>query len=235
MTVSSTPVHNVPKITRLPASRLFDGLAPSVKTSFLAEGHVTNVQPNVRLCSEGQRASNLFLLTKGQIKYYRLTSEGKQVILYWLEPGDVFGLGTLLPEPLPYIGSADSISTCEVVSWNHVTMRQFAMAYPQLACNTLGIVLHYLALLADRHSGVLGSTANDRIAKALLSIGDRKGNLHSTGVEIDITNEELASLADVSPFTVSRVLSDLRRKCAVTKRRKGLRIDAPEALLPARK
>jgi len=191
-----------------------------------------NVQPNVQLCSEGQTASNLFLLTKGQVKYYRLTSEGKQVILYWLEPGDVFGLGTLLAEPQAYIGSGDSISSCEVILWDQATMRRLALAHPQLACNALGIVLHYLSLLADRHSAILGSSANHRIAKALLSIGERRGSISSTGVELDITNEELASLADVSPFTVSRVLSDLQRKGAVKKRRKGLRIDAPEALLP---
>lgn len=230
--MSSTPADAIPKAATLSSARLFEGLASSARTSFVAEAHRVDVQANIQLCVEGQTASHLFMLTKGHAKYYRLTSQGKQVILYWLGPGDTFGLGTLLAEPPPYIGSADSVSPCEVVSWNHATVRRFALAHPQVACNAIGIVLHYLSLLADRHSAILGSAANDRIAKALLSLGKHKGNVHPGGVDLDITNEQLASLADVSPFTVSRVLNDLHRKGAVTKRRKGLQIHAPEALLP---
>ena len=230
--MSATPAADLSKAMAISSARLLEGLEPAVKTSFLGEANKVEVPANVQLCAEGQKASHLFLLTKGHAKYYRLTNQGKQVILYWLAPGDTFGLGTLLPDPPPYMGSADSVSACEVVSWEHATIRRFALTHPQLACNALAIVLNYLSLLTDRHTAILGNAANDRIARTLLNLGKRKGNLNPSGVDLDITNEELASLADVSPFTVSRVLNEWRRKGAVTKRRKTLRIHAPEALLP---
>lgn len=210
---------------------LLDGLTEPVKTMFLAESQKMDVRANTQLCIEGQPASQLFLLVKGHVKYFRLTSQGKQVILWWLGPGDPFGLGTMLADPPPYIGTAESVSTCELICWPQPSVRRFALAHPQLACNALSIVLHYLSALSDRHVGILGNTANDRIAKVLLSLGRRKGHVQPQGVDLEITNEELASLADVSPFTVSRTLSDLHRKGALTKRRKVLTIHTPEALV----
>jgi len=213
----------------LSSARLFEGLPQSVKASMLAGARTIAVPANSQLCAEGETASHLFLIMKGQAKYCRVTRDGKQVILYWLGPGDTFGLGTLAADPMPYLGSAHSVSPCKIVSWPHATVRHFALDHPQLACNAVGIVLVYLSAGAERHSGILGSSAKDRVAKALINLGKR--SVTPDGIDLHITNEELASLADVSPFTVSRVLNEWHRKGALTKGRKALRIHTPEALV----
>jgi len=210
-------------------ARLFEGLQQSVKTALMAEARRMEVSANVQLCSEGEAAAQLFLILKGQAKYCRLTRDGKQVILYWLGPGDTFGLGTLAADPVPYVGSAFSVSDCQIVAWTHANIRRLALAHPQLACNAVSIVLHYLSAGAERHSGILGSSAKDRVAKALIGLAKR--HVSPEGIDLHITNEELASLADVSPFTVSRVLNNWSRHGALTKQRKILHIHAPEALV----
>lgn len=230
--MSSSPADAVSKGTTTAPLGLLDGLTQPVKTMFLAESQKMEVPANFHLFKQGETASQLFLLVNGHVKYFRVTREGKQVILWWLGPGDAFGLGTMLADPPAYIGTAESVSACELICWNHAVVRQFALSHPQLACNSLSIVLHYLSSLTERHTAMLSNTANDRVAKVLLNLGKRKGHVEPYGVNLDITNEELASLADVSPFTVSRTLSELHRKGALTKRRKVLTIHAPEALLP---
>jgi CRP-like cAMP-binding protein len=231
--MSSSAGDAISKGTTLSPTGLLDGLTQPVKTMFLAESKRLEVRANSQLFIEGHPASQLFLLMKGHVKYFRLTSQGKQVILWWLGPGDAFGLGTMLADPPPYIGTAESVSPCELFCWPQPSVRTFALAHPQLACNALSIVLNYLAALSDRHAAILGDTANDRVARVLLNLGRRKGHVQPHGVDLDITNEELASLADVSPFTVSRTLSELHRKGALTKRRKVLTIHTPEALVPS--
>jgi CRP-like cAMP-binding protein len=52
-----------------------------------------------------------------------------------------------------------------------------------------------------------------------------------SGVEIEIKNEDLASLADVSFFTASRCLQEWERKGAVEKSRGKVLIRSPEKLL----
>jgi CRP-like cAMP-binding protein len=52
-----------------------------------------------------------------------------------------------------------------------------------------------------------------------------------SGVEVDVKNVELASLADVSSFTASRLLQEWERKGAVEKSRGKVLIRSPEKLL----
>ena len=51
------------------------------------------------------------------------------------------------------------------------------------------------------------------------------------GVEVRITNEELANAANVTPFTASRLMSDWQRDRALVKRRGAILLRSPERLL----
>jgi CRP-like cAMP-binding protein len=79
----------------------------------------------------------------------------------------------------------------------------------------------------------VSNIAQERLACALSSLGSRIGHALPNGVEVDIKNEDLASLADVSIFTASRLLKDWERKGAVEKSRGKVLIRRPEKLLAA--
>jgi CRP-like cAMP-binding protein len=51
------------------------------------------------------------------------------------------------------------------------------------------------------------------------------------GVEVDVKNDDLASLADISPFTTSRLLNEWERRGAVQKARGKVLIRCPEKLI----
>jgi CRP-like cAMP-binding protein len=51
------------------------------------------------------------------------------------------------------------------------------------------------------------------------------------GVEFDVTNEELASAANITPFTASRLLSEWQANNAVVKRRGKILLRSPGRLL----
>jgi CRP-like cAMP-binding protein len=52
------------------------------------------------------------------------------------------------------------------------------------------------------------------------------------GVEVDVTNEELASAANVTQFTVSRALNEWQRNHIVKKLRGKVLLRSPERLFP---
>jgi CRP-like cAMP-binding protein len=52
-----------------------------------------------------------------------------------------------------------------------------------------------------------------------------------TSIEFDVTNEELASAANITPFTASRLLSKWQTSRAVVKRRGKILLRSPERLL----
>ena len=51
------------------------------------------------------------------------------------------------------------------------------------------------------------------------------------GLELDVTNEELACAAHITSFTASRLLSEWHRRHAVIKRRGRVVLVAPDQLI----
>src|SRR5262249_19755863 len=154
------------------------------------------------------------LLDSGALKFYRLAHGGNEVLLCRLRPGDVFGLGSLLPHPVPYIGTAETLRDSELLIWHHSRIRKLAYKYPRLSQNTLAIVVRYLTEHFDRLFDLVTCTAGERIARALLHLSNETGVVSPFGVEISATNEELAAASNVSAFTVSRFLNTWAHKKA---------------------
>jgi CRP/FNR family transcriptional regulator, nitrogen oxide reductase regulator len=213
------------------ASEFLAGLEPAARERVLASAQMRSASAKSAILTGGQPAAHLFLLLAGRVRYYKVTKAGEEVLVHWLVPGDVFGLGTLLKHPPNYIGSGEALSDCDLLVWTHADIRKLGSTYPQLAENGLRITLHYLNGYADRHVGLVTRNAEDRLASALLNLAHRTGRVRPDGVEIEATNEQLGAHADISLFTTSKLLNDWERKGAVSKRRGRVLVRAPELLL----
>src|SRR5262249_20273524 len=187
--------------------------------------------PNHTIVSGGSPATSLFQLTSGAAKFFRVTKNGEEVLLWWLSAGDTFGLAALLAPPLHYIGTAEAISDCELLVWGRDKIRPLACDYEVLAENALSIILYYLAAFADRLVGLTTETAEQRLARTLLQLSHRTGHVRSSGIELAIKNEDLSGLANVSLFTASRHLKNWERQGILEKTRGKINIVSPEGLL----
>ena len=179
----------------------------------------------------GEPADRLFVLRKGRVRFSRLASSGREVVMGVLAPGDMFGLGSILAPDMDYIGTAEAIERVETLVWRRDVIQRFALDHPRLAGNVLHVALRYAALFVERHERLLSRTAEQRLAHALMRLGSESGLPSGPGVHIHINNEQLASLADVSSFTASRLLKDWERNGAVSKTRGAVQIICPEKLL----
>jgi CRP-like cAMP-binding protein len=183
------------------------------------------------ILSAGDPASSLFLLTQGRAKYYRATRKGEEVVLWWLGPGDSFGIGTLLIMSWRYIATAQAVDDCEMLVWRRDVIRSLAAEHELLAQNALQIVLDSLAVYTDRLVGISTGTAEERLAHTLLQLIKQIGQVRPGGVELAIMNEDLASMANVSAFTASRQLKQWERQGIVKKQRGKVSVLSPESLL----
>ena len=128
--------------------------------------------------------------------------------------------------------SATAMEEAEVLVWERRAMQRFARTHPQLAGNALQVALAFVAQFAERHELLIAATAEHRLARALTPLGAQASGPATDGVEVQITNEQLGSLADVSSFTASRQLNKWAREGAVRKHRGTVQILAPDQLLP---
>jgi CRP/FNR family transcriptional regulator, nitrogen oxide reductase regulator len=212
-------------------STFLSGITDVSRKRILAVAEYRSAAAKGMLIRGGEKAAHLFLLHSGTARYYHVTKQGEEILLRWLVPGDVFGIGTLLKHPPAYIGSAQAVEECQVYRWTHTEVRNLLRDYPQLAENALRIAITYLSGYTERHSRLLSQTAEQRLARCLLNVSQRAGRHYSGGVQVDITNEQLGSLADVGLYTVSRILTKWERAGAIGKLRGRVLVKTPEKLL----
>jgi CRP-like cAMP-binding protein len=213
------------------SSSFLAGLEQPAADAILAAAQIQRISAKSNISTEGCRATRLFLVQSGRARFYHLTKQGELVLLAWLVPGDVIGLVTIVKSPLCYMATAEAISDCEVLAWEHSVIRKLASLHPLLAENAFRISLGYLRTFIDRHAGLVTKSAEERLAETLVRLSDQSGQFHPEGIEIRATNDELSGLADISPFTASRVLNNWVRTGAVCKRRGRVLLLAPEALM----
>jgi len=213
------------------SSSLLEGLEGPAADAILAAAQIQRISAKRNISTEGCQATRLFLFQSGRARFYHLTKQGELVMLAQLVPGDVIGLVAILKSPPPYMATAEAISDCEVLAWEHSVIRKLVSLHPLLAENGLHLALGYLRIFIDRHAGLATKTAQERLAETLVRLSDRSGQFHPEGIEIRATNDELGALADISPFTASRVLNNWVQAGAVSKKRGRVLLLAPEVLM----
>lgn len=217
--------------TKRAGGQLLDGIDPSALSTILGEGRPRKVPASTVLFRTGEPAERLFLVRRGSVRFGRVSGAGREVVMGVLVKGDVCGLGSLIADKLEYYGTAITLEPTELLVWNNTAIQRLASMYPMLSQNALRVALNYVAHFVERQLRLVSSTAEQRLAGTLIKLGTRSGNATPEGIELTMTNELLASLADVSPFTTSRTMQAWTRAGAVSKSRGRIRITAPEKLL----
>ncbi len=211
-------------------SRFLDGLAPADLERILAAAKHRRYLANSVIVNQGNPADHLFLLTKGRARFFLITPEGQKIILHWLIPGEILGGAALLHKSSVYFVSTEAVRETSILAWDRTTIRGLVARYPVLLENTLFTASEYLAWYVAAHVALISQSARERLAHVLVSLAQSIGVNVPGGVEIDVTNEELANTANITPFTASHLLSEWQSNRAVEKRRGKVLLRSPERL-----
>jgi len=212
-------------------SRFLEGLSQSERESILKAAVPRRFLANSVALNQGNPANDLFLLTMGRARHFFITEEGQKILLNWLVPGDIFGGYAVLATPASYLLSTETVKDSGVLVWDHVTIRGLVAQYPKLLDNSLFTATDYLAWYLAANIALACHPARQRLAQVLVSLANGIGQKVSGGIELDITNEELANTANVTLFTASRFLSQWQRQGVVRKGRGKILLLSPERLL----
>jgi CRP-like cAMP-binding protein len=213
-----------------PLDSLLKGLDGDARRVVLAAARPRTIRSRQVLFRMGEPARHLFLMRNGRLVFTRHTSAGQDVLLGILGPGDLCGIGSLLSTH-DYIGTAEALDDGDVLVWTKTTIRQLAARYPRISRNVLQMALYYAGLLAQMREVNATGSADERLGAALTRLAGRVGSPTPSVIDVRIGNEQLASLANVSPFTVSRVLKRWQRHGILIKDRGLVRLINPQQLL----
>ncbi len=89
-----------------PRSQLLDGLTPTDRKTIVAAATPRQFFANSVITNQGHPADHLFLLTKGLVRYFFVTEEGKKLLFHWLGAGDLFGGRAILRSSSASVGNS---------------------------------------------------------------------------------------------------------------------------------
>jgi CRP/FNR family transcriptional regulator, nitrogen oxide reductase regulator len=216
------------------------GLPHKLRPRFLAGlskaelGHVLSLAKHRQfrassvVIQQGEPATRFFVLTSGQGRHFVTTDDGRKILLYWLTAGQVFGGTSILSVPFQYLASTELLTDSCALMWDRQTIREMVLRYPVLLDNAVSIaVTEYAAWFVAAQISLSSEDARGRTAHMLVSLSCGIGKATADGIELKIKNEDLAAGANVTPFTVSRILNEWQRAGVLTKVRGKLLLRKP--------
>ena len=224
------PASQIATISLDLRAQFLDGLNPADRKTILAAATQRRFFANSVITNQGHPADHLFLLTKGLVRYFVVTEEGKKLLFQWLGPGDLFGGLTVLSTPSSYLVSTETVMDSSMLVWDRPAIRGLIARYPRLLENALSTASEYVAWHLMSHVSLACHTGRQRIADVLVTLARTIGQETKGGVVLHLTNEELANAANVTPFAVSRLISQWQRERALVKRRRKILLLSPERL-----
>lgn len=175
----------------------------------------TSVYPKGSLLFvEGEQPRGVFILCSGRAKLTTSSSEGKVLIVKIAEPGEVLGASaTILGKP--YEVSAETLEPSQLNFIKREDFLRFLSTNAEASMHTVQQLSEkYHAAQREIRSLGLSQTTGEKLAKLLLDWCQREGESTPKGIRLKVllTHEEIAQMIGTTRETVTRLLSDLKRK-----------------------
>lgn len=169
------------------------------------------------LFMEGQAPRGIFVLCNGRAKLSTSSSDGKTIILKIAEPGEVLGLSATVSGK-PYEATVEMLEPAQANFISREDFQQFLREYGDAAVRVAQQLSHnYHSAYQEIRCLGLSNSASEKLAKLLLdwaaTMGHpNNGNASEIRVKLTVTHEEIAQMIGSSRETVTRLLSDFRKK-----------------------
>ena len=191
----------------------FCGLSPDVLKSFSAASHLSTYPGGAILFVEGQLPRGAFVLCSGKVKLSTTSREGKVLILKMAEPGEALGLSAVI-SATPYEVTAETSGPCQVNFIERETLMRMLEKNGELGLHSAqALSKEFQSAYRDIHELVLARSSAGKLARLLLSwtVGRENGS-REIKIRSSLTHEEMAQMIGSSRETVTRLLSELRKK-----------------------
>ena len=155
-----------------------------------------------------EESKNLYNITQGNIKIYKLLRDGRIQIIGFLYPGDFFGSY----KKGKYNYSAESIGDVKLCVFKQEVLDNYLEKNMNLAKELLHMTSHELTLAQDR-IGVLGKlNANQRMAAFILNISKQRARIgwQDNPISLPMVRQDIADYLGLTLETVSRELTKLK-------------------------
>lgn len=160
---------------------------------------------------EAAYPSGIFYIVEGKVKKYKVDNEGREHIIYVANPGELIGYHAILAEDR-YPDSASALEKSRIA---FIPKEDFLNTLQQsavLSKRLLKTLSHEFAVLTNGISVIAQKPARERLALQLVVLREKYKVNFQPGmpVEINISRDDLASIAGTARENAVRILTEFK-------------------------
>jgi CRP-like cAMP-binding protein len=167
----------------------------------------------------------LFILKEGRVQLYRISPEGKKLVITTLGPGTLFGEMAMLGAKM-HNTFAEAVEDCQIFVISGADLERLILNKPQMTLRLVEITGKRLREAEERLGNMAFKGIPARLASLLLRLANEQGSNEITG----LTHQDLAESVGTYRETATQVLNDLKADGYIEIGRKRLKILNREGL-----
>lgn len=215
----------------LGTTEIFRGAPASALAEIRACAVRKTVGAGEALFRQGDPASMFYIVVSGRLRVTQTTSDGQQIIIRYLGPGEIAGYTALYAGGC-HPGTATALDVTELLGWSDTAVADMMTRYPTIAMNAVAVLGTRYHDMQIRLRELSTEKVERRIAHTILRLAGQAGRRTARGIEIafPLSRQDLAEMAGTTLHTVSRTLSAWEEQGLVGSGRRRVIVHKMEAL-----
>jgi len=211
-------------VRKLAQLHLFAGLGEQALAEIAPHVRVQTFEPGQDIAVAGEPCAFLHIVASGTVRVRRLSLEGREYVLEYILPGQVFNLAAAL-DGGTNLANGEALTRTTTYAIPCDRFREFVHTHPAIATTALSRLSNQVRQLSDTVEDLALHTVRARLARFLLTSGD-----NSATPARHWTQEEIAAHIGTVRDVVGRTLRVFSRSGLIRRERGRLVITDREGL-----
>lgn len=159
---------------------------------------------------QSDRANAIFFVEAGRIKQVVTSPHGKEAVVGLFGPGDFFGEGCLIGQPLR-LATAIAMTDCRIVSIERTKMNRDIREDPEFGDAFMNYLLRRNSRIEEDLVDLLFNCSEKRLARTLLLLANHGKEGGPQPISPQVNQETLAEMIGTTRSRVSQFMNKFRK------------------------
>ena len=180
---------------------------------FLEHCHKRHYPTKSTIIYADDKPDVLYFILDGSVSVLIEDSDGREIVLAYLNKGDFFGEMGLFDEQHSRSAWVRSRTSCEVAEISYTKFRQVAQDHSDIVFTMASQMAARLRVTSRKVSDLAFMDVSGRVARTLLDLCKQPDAMtHPDGMQIRITRQEIGKIVGCSREMVGRVLKSMEEQ-----------------------
>ena len=177
--------------------------------NFTEDRNVNKYKKKQTIYSQGNHPNRLYYVLKGKVKTFRTNEDGKELVTEIYIPGEFLGYVALLEESV-YQDTAEALEESELAVIPKEDFEELINKNPQVTKKFIQLLAKNISSKEEQLLSLAYNSLRKKVAESLILLQKKYQDKPGEEFNIDISRENLATIAGTATESLIRTLSDFR-------------------------